>query len=133
MDTPLESKIEQLFKNEAKKYNCLTMKMVSPAVRGVPDQIVMGYTSDKTHRVIFVELKRPGSRPRPDQVRMINKMRNNGASVTVIDNERGVSQFYELMFGKDSTGSTPLPRSFYHDDSIGNQKTRKLFIPKKEN
>lgn len=132
MAAPLESKIEQLFKDQAKKYNCLAMKMVSPAVRGVPDQIVMGHASDKTHRVIFVEMKRPGSRPRPDQVRMINKMRGNGASVTIIDNEKGVLQFYDLMFGKNSTGSTPLPESFYENENIGKNKARKLFIPEKK-
>lgn len=63
---------------------------------GAPDRLVMfpfmleadgGYTSS-----IWVELKAPGAKPRPSQVREHERMRAMGQRVVVIDSIEGVEE-----------------------------------------
>lgn len=54
----------------------------------MPDRLILipgGYQ-------LFVELKRPGGKPRPDQVAMIEKFRDYGQLVHVIDTKEKVDR-----------------------------------------
>ena len=63
--------------------------------RGAPDRLVMlpfakaGYTPNQ-HRTIFVELKAPGVKPEPHQLREHERMCKVGQRVVVIDSIEGV-------------------------------------------
>lgn len=49
---------------------------------------------------MFVELKRPGGKPRPDQVAMIKRLERLGQIVHVIDTKDGVDK----LVGGDPVG-----------------------------
>jgi hypothetical protein len=42
--------------------------------------------------IVFVELKRHGAKPRPLQIRQIEKIRKLGFRVEVIDSEQGIQE-----------------------------------------
>ena len=56
--------------------------------RGAPDRIV--FLPDGV--VVFAELKAPGKKPEPHQVREHNRMRRMGQRVVVIDSFEGVDE-----------------------------------------
>lgn len=50
---------------------------------GIPDLIAIPKNSD----VKFIEVKRPGQKPRPLQIYRINEIKNHGVSATVYNGE----------------------------------------------
>ena len=81
-DGPLrESYVEQKLATEAKKRGGLAVKFVSPGFDGVPDRLVL-FPGGK---VAFVELKAPGKKMRPLQVRRAEQLRALGFSVYCVD------------------------------------------------
>jgi len=61
---------------------------------GAPDRLVMlpAGKIDATNRTIWVELKAPGEKARPSQVREHERMRAMGQRVVVIDSIEGVEE-----------------------------------------
>jgi hypothetical protein len=89
----IEAKVEQYLVKRCKEKGWLCLKFVSPGHRAVPDRLILipnGYQ-------MFVELKRPGGKPRPDQVRMIEKFRDFGQLVHVVDSKEKVDNL--LIWG----------------------------------
>ncbi len=82
-----ERDIEQRLRTEIEKFGGVCWKFVS-SVSGVPDRICLLPGG----RVVFVELKAPGAKPRPIQKYIHNKMKNLGFPVVVIDSFEGVGQ-----------------------------------------
>ena len=81
-DGPLrESYVEQKLATEAKKRGGLAVKFVSPGFDGVPDRLVL-FPGGK---VAFVEVKAPGKKMRPLQVRRAGQLRMLGFRVYCID------------------------------------------------
>lgn len=66
-----------------------TTKFTSPAKAHVPDRIFI-----RNGVVIFIEFKAPRGVPRPAQLARINQMRNNGATVFIIDD---IDRGYEVL------------------------------------
>lgn len=79
----LEKDIEKYLVRRCRENGYLCFKFTSPAHAGVPDRILIG-----NGRVIFVELKRPGAKPRELQIRTFRHMRDGGADVRVIDTRK---------------------------------------------
>ena len=77
-----ESKVEKEVCDYAAARGFLVYKFVSPGRRGVPDRILI----DCHGRPFFIEFKKAGEKPRPDQVREIKAIRANGGLVFVVDN-----------------------------------------------
>lgn len=73
----------------------LVWKWVSPGRDGVPDRVVLLPGG----RVVFVELKAPGEKPRPKQKYVMELMRALGMDVRVIDSIEAVHAFVEEMRG----------------------------------
>lgn len=103
----LESKIETYFKTHVKRAGGLAYKFKS-AVNGVPDQIVIH--DGTTH---FVEIKRPGGKPRADQIRCHANINAHGVPVHVVSTEQEVDAFIRDVLGvtelapvKKTTGTT---------------------------
>jgi hypothetical protein len=79
-----ESLIERKCCQWAKGNGWLVYKFVSPSQSGVPDRLFI-----RAGLVVFVEFKATGEQLRPQQQRVIDKMREQGATVHVIDSVEG--------------------------------------------
>ncbi|MTI56137.1 VRR-NUC domain-containing protein [Geosporobacter ferrireducens] len=91
-----ESRIEKELTDQIKAIGGLAWKFVSPGARGVPDRIVI-----LPHgRIIFVELKRPGEKPDPLQLKRHRQLREKGHVVHVIDTIEGVKDFIKGVMPK---------------------------------
>jgi len=87
----LERDIEEYFR---KKFNQIgkVFKWTSPGVKGVPDRIVFLPGG----KVIFVELKRPKSKPRATQLIVHRLLAKLGTKVWIVDSKDAVDKLYEL-------------------------------------
>lgn len=82
-----EKHLENELKKSVENLGGICWKLVSPGVAGVPDRICL-----KAGRVIFVELKAPGKKPRPIQNRRIKQLQGQGFQVFVIDSVDGIAE-----------------------------------------
>ncbi|CDH22406.1 VRR-NUC domain-containing protein [Xenorhabdus bovienii] len=78
-----EDVIEKHLVNEVKKAGGIAYKFVSPGRRSVPDRICVLPGG----RILFVECKAPGEKPRPDQIREHERLRALGCEVVVLDSK----------------------------------------------
>lgn len=77
----LERDIEKALVSAAKKAGGIAPKLTSPATAGMPDRLLIlpgGH-------ICFVELKAPGQKPRPIQIRQMARLTNLGCMVRTID------------------------------------------------
>jgi hypothetical protein len=87
-----ESQIETYLRERVEAIGGLCYKFVSPGRKNVPDRIVLiGETT--IGRTMFVELKAPGKKPTPGQLREHERLRDHGYPVFVIDSKEGVDAF----------------------------------------
>jgi hypothetical protein len=87
-DFILENKIEKYFRDEIEKINGKAFKFSSPGNNGVPDRIVL-----LNGKCYFVELKKPGAKPRKLQKAVIKTFKKLGFKVYVIDSIEKVGDF----------------------------------------
>lgn len=88
-----ESKIEKRLKKEIELIGGKALKFVSPGMSGVPDRIIL-----LPHgRIVFIELKAPGKKPRPIQIKRIKEIKELGFDVRVIDSIEDVLKFVKEM------------------------------------
>jgi hypothetical protein len=85
----LESQIENRLKIEVEKHGGMALKFVSPGMAGVPDRIVLMSKG----RVVFVELKAPGKKMRPLQIKRKKQLEALGFKVYCIDSFKAVKDF----------------------------------------
>ena len=88
----LERDIESALVKRVKELKGLCEKFTSPGRRSVPDRLV----TLPGNVVIFVELKAPGKRPTPLQLRDHQRRRALGCDVRVIDNLEQVRVFPDV-------------------------------------
>lgn len=86
----LEKYIEQKLVAAVKNMGGITPKFVSPGFNGMPDRIVLLPMG----RIAFVELKAPGKKMRPLQVKRKSQLEALGFLVYCID---GVEQIDEVL------------------------------------
>ena len=88
----IEKNIEDYFIRKCEQNHMWTTKFISASRSGVPDRVVIynGIT-------IFVELKKPGEKPRPLQVEIHKKMRKYGALIEVLSTFDEVDVFIENL------------------------------------
>jgi Holliday junction resolvase len=84
-----EAAIERRLRRAVERRGGMALKLVSPGAAGVPDRLVCLPGG----LVVFVELKRPGKRPRPLQAWTIERLRALGFEVRVIDSPAAVDVF----------------------------------------
>jgi hypothetical protein len=80
-DDMKEKEIEAKLRREVKGMGGLALKFISPGLSGVPDRIVLlpgGH-------IAFVELKAPGKKMRPLQLKRKRQLEDLGFSVYCID------------------------------------------------
>ncbi len=86
----MEKDIERHLRAEAKKHGGMALKFVSPGMAGVPDRIVLLPGG----RVVFAELKSPGKKPRPLQLKRHGELRRLGFDVMVIDGKEQINEIF---------------------------------------
>lgn len=77
-----EGQVEDYLGKLCKQYDVLYYKFTSPGVRGVPDRILIGQG-----KTVFVELKRPGGKPRLSQTVVFNRIKSHGGKLYVVDSK----------------------------------------------
>lgn len=77
----LEREVEQALVRQVRKAGGIAPKLTSPANAGMPDRLIILPPG----KVCFVELKAPGKKPRPLQLRQMQRLTNLGCMVSVID------------------------------------------------
>lgn len=88
-----EKDIEIYLRDQVKKASGKAYKFESPGNDGVPDRIVIF----PGNRIYFVELKAPGKKPRPLQVKKIKELMAFDCKVFVIDRKEKVDVFLEWV------------------------------------
>lgn len=110
-----ERVIEEYLRTKSAGGGILCYKFVSPGNAGVPDRILVGRHLVTGETVVaFVEVKRPGGRTRPLQDVHIDRLRNRGANVDVVDTKPGVDKLLLDLFGVGAPGAsapTPAPKA----------------------
>ena len=86
----LEKTIERHLVQKAREKGGLAIKWVAPAMAGVPDRVVFFPGG----RIVFVELKAPGQKQTPIQVRVTKMLIDLGADVRVIDSKEAVNDLF---------------------------------------
>lgn len=88
----IEADVERYLLDQCRLLGFLCLKFVCPGRDGVPDRIVVSQSA-----TVFVEIKKPGERPRRNQREMHAKLRRFGASVHVLDSRGEVDRFIRIM------------------------------------
>ncbi|MBE6068060.1 MAG: VRR-NUC domain-containing protein [Clostridium lundense] len=84
-----EKYLEQTLSKEVKRVGGIAFKFVSPGVAGVPDRIVLLPNG----KIVFVELKAPGKKMRPLQIKRKEQLESLGFLVYCIDSLKGIEDF----------------------------------------
>ena len=83
-----EKEIEMKLVRAVQKEHGFALKFVSPGFNGVPDRLLLFSGG----RLAFCEVKAPGQRPRPLQLRRIAQLRTLGFRVYVVDSEEKIGE-----------------------------------------
>ena len=93
-----EKQIERKLVRMTSQMGGMALKFVSPGCDGVPDRLVLLPGG----KVGFVELKAPGKKPRPLQVRRISQIRKLGFPVFVVDGMEQIEEVLQTIKGGDA-------------------------------
>ena len=88
-----EKVIEQKLVQAVKKIGGLAIKFTSPGLSGMPDRLVI---LPESH-VAFVEVKAPGLKPRPMQIRRHELLRRLGCTIYVLDDAARIPELVARM------------------------------------
>ena len=86
-----ERKIESALAKQAKDAGGLALKLISPGVAGLPDRLVLLPGG----RILFVELKRHGEKPRPLQRKRHRQIAALGFIVLIIDSVEAIQEVFD--------------------------------------
>lgn len=89
----LESTLERKLKSEISRLGGWAVKFVSPGLAGVPDRLILlpGGTC------IFIELKAPGKKLRPLQVKRQKQLEEFGFRVEVVDSIERIQEVCKMV------------------------------------
>lgn len=87
-----ESRIEDKLRRGVHRLGGLSYKLV-PTTIGLPDRLVVLPGG----RIVFVELKRAGGAPRPEQAALHRKLRARGAEVTTLAGPEEVEMWLDQL------------------------------------
>lgn len=94
-----EKEIEQKLVMEVRRCGGMALKFVSPSYSGMPDRLILLPDG----KVAFVEVKAPGKKPRPLQIKRHEMLRKLGFRVFVLDAASDILMILkEVMEGDDA-------------------------------
>lgn len=85
-----ESDVEAHLVKRVKERGGIPYKFTAPGRKGVPDRLCampMGV-------IVFVEVKKPGEEPRPDQAREHQRLRDLGMRILVADSKQKIDYYF---------------------------------------
>ncbi len=85
-----EKDIERRLISEVRKTGGLCLKFISPGWSGAPDRICLWPDGE----AVFVELKRPGAKPRPLQERRAAQLKELGFEVLTVDSTEKIKELF---------------------------------------
>lgn len=88
-----EKHLEEILCKGIKEHGGMALKFVSPGMAGVPDRIVLM----RSGKAIFVELKAPGKKMRPLQIKRKKQLEALGFKVYCIDSFKKVEEFIKKV------------------------------------
>lgn len=91
-----EKLVERKLVESVKANGGMCIKLLCDLLIGLPDRMCLF----PGHKIVFVELKTTGKKPRPVQLYMHNKLRALGFRVEVIDTVEGVGNFINSIIQK---------------------------------
>jgi hypothetical protein len=86
-----EKELERKLAKAARAAGGLALKFVSPGFDGMPDRIILFHSG----KIGFVEVKRPGRKPKPLQTARHGMLRHLGFLVFVLDDEGKINNILE--------------------------------------
>jgi hypothetical protein len=92
-----EKRIERKLVKMTSQMGGMALKFVSPGCAGVPDRLILLPGG----KGAFVELKAPGKKPRPLQIRRISQIRRLGFPVFVVDRPEQVAEVLKAIGGNN--------------------------------
>jgi Holliday junction resolvase len=87
-----ESKVEKEIREYAEATGWWVTKFTSPGRKGVPDRIFI-----QKGIVTFIEIKRPGEEPTPQQELRIQEMKKHGALVCWVDSFAKAKEWLDFL------------------------------------
>ena len=87
----LERNVEKALVREVRKHGGIAPKLTSPGTAGMPDRIIILPGG----KIAFVELKRPGQKPRPIQTRQMDRLTQLGCMVRTIDHPNQIQELID--------------------------------------
>ena len=93
-----EKQIEQKLVRAVRSMGGLCPKLVSPGMDGMPDRLVLLPGG----RMAFAELKAPGRKPRPLQLRRMAQLSRLGFRVFVIDGPEQINEVLQAIGGTNA-------------------------------
>ena len=94
-----EREIERKLTETVKASDGVCWKFTSPGTAGVPDRIILMPGC----RIAFVEVKKPGEKPRPLQLSRHRLIRQLGFKVFVLDNTADIPKIMKEVMGHEAT------------------------------
>lgn len=91
----LEKDKEKALVKKVKALGGLCIKFTSPSMMGIPDRIVLLPKA----KLGFVELKRPGGKARPIQIKRIKDLKKLGFKVFVLDEKENIDEVIKAIGG----------------------------------
>lgn len=91
----LEKEIERRLVKRTKAVGGVCLKFTSPSLMGIPDRIVLLPRG----KIGFVEVKRPGEKPRPLQQKRMKQLSDLGFPVFVLDDEKKIAIVLQAIGG----------------------------------
>lgn len=86
-----EREVEKALTKEVKKRGGLALKFISPGMSGVPDRLIM----IKGGKLAFIELKAPGKKMRPLQIKRKRQLEELGFKVYCIDDKNQIGEILD--------------------------------------
>ena len=93
-----EKQIEQKLVYAVRAMGGICPKLVSPGMDGMPDRLVLLPGG----RMVFAELKAPGRKPRPLQLRRMAQLSRLGFRVFVIDGPEQINEVLQIIGGTNA-------------------------------
>lgn len=84
-----EKEVETALIRAIRKQGGLCLKLVCPGWSGAPDRLCLWSGG----HIAFVEVKKPGGKPRPLQEKRLQELRGLGFTAVVVDNKKVAAQF----------------------------------------
>ena len=81
-----ENVVERAFVSKVKERGGIALKFVSPGFDGVPDRLAIF----PNKRIAFVEVKAPGKKMRPLQIKRKSQLEAFGLKVYFLDSKEGI-------------------------------------------